>query len=215
MDQWFGRKQNLAGYTAAGWPCDIPLNQVSDHIESYWRIAHTHYGDVQFGRLAELSTQAGLHGTTFPYHFPRVTHNFAGAAPIDTEDPTTPGSPAAVASSSSQITLTWTAATDNVGVTGYRIDHCTHRRMYADDPARRRPRLTVCPYGLDAHRACIATGSSARDAAGNQSAPTATVEATTNASNPADVVAPTVPGSPSAVANYLVTDHPDVDRGDG
>lgn len=43
------------------------------------------------------------------------------AASSDTQAPTVPGSLTAAATSSSSINLTWTASTDNVGVTGYRI----------------------------------------------------------------------------------------------
>jgi len=42
----------------------------------------------------------------------------------DTQAPTPPGRLSASATSSTQINLTWTAATDSVGVTGYRIERC-------------------------------------------------------------------------------------------
>jgi hypothetical protein len=45
------------------------------------------------------------------------------AAP-DTEPPSAPGTPTATAVSSSQIDLSWPAATDNVGVALYRIERC-------------------------------------------------------------------------------------------
>ena len=44
--------------------------------------------------------------------------------PSDTTPPTAPSGLAATAISSSQINLSWTASTDNVGVTGYRIERC-------------------------------------------------------------------------------------------
>jgi hypothetical protein len=44
---------------------------------------------------------------------------------VDATPPTAPTTLVATASSSSQIGLTWTASTDNVGVTGYRIERCT------------------------------------------------------------------------------------------
>src|SRR5439155_20968953 len=43
----------------------------------------------------------------------------------DTTDPSAPLILAAKASSTTQIGLTWTASTDNVAVTGYRIERCT------------------------------------------------------------------------------------------
>src|SRR6185295_2947024 len=42
----------------------------------------------------------------------------------DTTSPTVPGNLNATAVSSSQMTLTWTASTDNVGVTGYQVERC-------------------------------------------------------------------------------------------
>ena len=42
----------------------------------------------------------------------------------DTQAPTAPAGLIATAVSSAQINLSWTAATDNVGVTGYRIERC-------------------------------------------------------------------------------------------
>ena len=47
-----------------------------------------------------------------------------GAAAADTQPPTAPGSLAATAASSSQVNLSWTASTDNVGVAGYRVERC-------------------------------------------------------------------------------------------
>ncbi len=42
----------------------------------------------------------------------------------DTTPPTAPGTPTATAVNATQINLTWTTATDNVGVTGYRVERC-------------------------------------------------------------------------------------------
>jgi len=47
-----------------------------------------------------------------------------GGGSGDTQPPSAPGTLTATAASSSQINLSWGAATDNVGVTGYRIDRC-------------------------------------------------------------------------------------------
>ena len=42
----------------------------------------------------------------------------------DTTPPSTPTNLSATTISSTQINLSWTASTDNVGVTGYRVEHC-------------------------------------------------------------------------------------------
>lgn len=44
--------------------------------------------------------------------------------PLDTTPPSTPTNLTATPISSSQINLFWTASTDNVGVTGYRVERC-------------------------------------------------------------------------------------------
>jgi len=42
----------------------------------------------------------------------------------DTTPPTAPTNLVATAVSSTQVNLTWTASTDNVGVTGYKVERC-------------------------------------------------------------------------------------------
>ena len=49
----------------------------------------------------------------------------ATAATPDTQPPTAPSNLTATAASTSQINLTWTASTDNVGVSDYFIERCT------------------------------------------------------------------------------------------
>ena len=65
-------------------------------------------------------------GTTFTDTFAKgsTVHIYqigAGGGTGDTTSPSTPTSLTATAVSNSQINLTWTASTDNVGVTGYQI----------------------------------------------------------------------------------------------
>lgn len=43
----------------------------------------------------------------------------------ETTPPSTPGTPSASSITSSSLSLSWTASTDNVGVTGYRVERCT------------------------------------------------------------------------------------------
>src|ERR1700716_1758393 len=44
--------------------------------------------------------------------------------PPDTQPPTNPSNLSATAASASRIDLSWTASTDNVGVTGYLVERC-------------------------------------------------------------------------------------------
>ncbi|MFN8638980.1 MAG: LamG-like jellyroll fold domain-containing protein [Dehalococcoidia bacterium] len=48
-----------------------------------------------------------------------------GSTSSDTQAPTAPGTPTASTPSSTQVDLAWSAATDNVGVTGYHVERCT------------------------------------------------------------------------------------------
>jgi YD repeat-containing protein len=56
---------------------------------------------------------------------PSAYSNIASATTPDTTPPTAPSNLTATAVSSTQINLAWTASTDNVGVTGYRVERCT------------------------------------------------------------------------------------------
>ena len=62
--------------------------------------------------------------------------NLASATtlPPDTQSPTAPTGLTATAVSASQINLSWTAATDNVGVTAYRVLRCQQTGVAADCP---------------------------------------------------------------------------------
>src|SRR5438309_5617351 len=92
------------------------------------------------------------------------------SAPADTTAPTTPAGLAASASTSSSLTLSWSASTDNVGVAGYRV--------YRDGT------LVASPSGTSASITGLSAGVpysftvSAYDAAGNASALSAPLSVT-------------------------------------
>src|SRR6266480_2640188 len=98
----------------------------------------------------------------------------------DTTAPTTPSGVAASALTSSSLTLSWSPATDNVGVTGYRV--------------YRNGTLAASPGGTSASITGLSAATtysftvSAVDAAGNASASSAPLSATTAASS--DTTAP-------------------------
>jgi hypothetical protein len=58
--------------------------------------------------------QSGTLASGFTYTLP----------PPDTQPPTAPSNVTAAPASATQINLAWTASTDNVGVTGYRVERC-------------------------------------------------------------------------------------------
>jgi chitodextrinase len=124
---------------------------------------------------------------------PGINDSFAGTAPDmgafehglddDTIPPTVPTGLTATAVSSTQISLSWTASTDNVGVTGYRIYRdgsqitTTAGTSYQDTG---RSSSTTYTYRVAAY-----------DAAGNVSTQSSQASATTPAAP--DTKAPTVP----------------------
>ncbi len=62
----------------------------------------------------------GRQGAFSPYS-PVLTGRTTGGAPADTKAPSTPANVAASVQSCTSVKITWTASTDNVGVTGYRL----------------------------------------------------------------------------------------------
>jgi chitodextrinase len=113
----------------------------------------------------------------------------------DTTPPTTPSSLAASAVTSSQLTLTWNAATDNKAVTGYNVWQGTSKvKTVATTSA------TIT--GLSASTA-YQFSVSAFDAAGNEGTKSSSISVTTAA--PPVVPDTTAPGAPSNVHTTSVT----------
>jgi chitodextrinase len=118
-------------------------------------------------------------------------------APPDTTPPTAPTNLAATAGSASQINLAWTASTDNVGVTGYRVERCQGAGCsnFAQISA---PTATIVnDTGLTASTS-YSYRVRATDAAGNVSAYSSTASASTPA--PPDTTPPTAPANLAATA---------------
>ncbi|MGU3646435.1 DNRLRE domain-containing protein [Microbacterium sp. C23T] len=109
---------------------------------------------------------------------PSVKLTFTPVAGPDTEAPSVPAGPATSVANNADVTVTWTASTDNVGVTGYTVYRGTAAGFTADDSSRLAD-VTTTSYG-DSGRP---TGTwyykvTARDAAGNVSAASAAASAT-------------------------------------
>jgi chitodextrinase len=120
----------------------------------------------------------------------------AGSQP-DTQAPTAPSTLTAIATSSSSVDLSWSATTDNVAVTGYRILRngsqvgATAGTSYVDvglTPS------TTYTYTVVAH-----------DAANNASASSPPASATTGAAGGSDTQAPSAPSALSATASGTST----------
>ncbi|AJS59949.1 glycosyl hydrolase family 18 protein [Paenibacillus sp. IHBB 10380] len=103
----------------------------------------------------------------------------------DTIAPSVPSNLSATGATASTISLTWDASTDNVGVTGYTLTYGTTTLNVTE--------TSTTVSGLNADTAYTFTVK-ARDAAGNVSAASTPVQASTTAV-PVDTIAPTQPAN--------------------
>jgi hypothetical protein len=137
--------------------------------------------------------------TTALYHLESDATDSAtgGGTGGDTTAPTVPTALTVGTVTSSAVPLSWTASTDAVGVTGYKV--------------RRGGTLVGSPTGTSYTDTSVAAGTiysytvSAVDAAGNESAQTASVNATTPAASANITVAPNASGLGYSPYNWDVT----------
>ncbi len=126
--------------------------------------------------------------------------------------PTVPTGLAATAVSASQINLAWTASTDNVGVTGYRVERCPGRAARTSRRwRRRRARPTTTPGWR--RRRPIRYRVRAVDAAGNLSG--VSDDRRRDDAGAPDTTPPTAPTGLTATAVEHEPDQSDVDGVDG
>jgi chitodextrinase len=122
------------------------------------------------------------------------TASVSTPAPPDTTPPTAPTNLTATAASASQINLAWTASTDNVGVTGYRVERCQgagcSNFLQIATTTTTTTTTTFSDTGLTASTS-YSYRVRATDAAGNLSAYSSTASASTPA--PPDITPPTAP----------------------
>lgn len=136
--------------------------------------------------------------TPYPYPHPLRSSGAAPPPPSDTTAPTAPSNLSAAAISANQINLTWTAGTDNVGVTGYEVERCSGSSCANFSQVGTPTTVSYSDGGL-------ASGTTyryrvrSRDAAGNVSGYSSIANATTQA-NGGDTVAPSAPSALSATA---------------
>ncbi|MGW0821975.1 cellulase family glycosylhydrolase [Streptomyces sp. NPDC002845] len=107
---------------------------------------------------------------------------FGGGTPGDTQAPTAPGTPTASAVTATSVSLTWPAATDNVGVTGYDVVRIASGSGSETTVAASTTNAATVS-GLTADTA-YTFAVYARDAAGNRSPRSATVDVTTDGTTP-------------------------------
>jgi fibronectin type 3 domain-containing protein len=160
--------------------------------------ATTSYSDP--GRAAATSysyrVKAVDAASNVSVNYSNVASATTQAAP-DTQAPTVPTNVVATATSSSTINLTWTASTDNVGVTGYRVERCAgvgcSTFMQVGTPTS----ASFGDTGLTANTS-YSYRVRAADAVPNLSGYSTVASATTQAA--ADTQAPTVPTNVVATA---------------
>ena len=98
----------------------------------------------------------------------------------DTQPPTAPGGLTAIAANAGRIDLAWTGSTDNVGVTGYRIERCLGAGCTTFAQVATAVATTLSDTGLTASTS-YTYRVRANDAAGNVSGASSTATATTGA----------------------------------
>jgi len=182
---------------------DLSWNAASDNVGV---VGYNVYrGGVQIAALGVVTTfqNTGLvASTTYSYAVrardgagnmsaPSSSANATTPAQPDTTAPSTPMGLSASAVSSSQINLSWTAATDNVGVTGYNVFRGGVQIATLGSVT------TFQNSGLTASTTYSYTVQ-AFDSAGNVSPPTISTSATTQATP--DTVAPSAPTGITATA---------------
>jgi chitodextrinase len=133
-------------------------------------------------------------GNLSAYSNTATATTLAGA---DTTPPTAPSNLTATAASSSQINLSWTASTDNVGVTGYLVERCEGAACNNFTQIAAPAASNFNDTGLTASTS-YSYRARATDAAGNLSAYSNTATATTSAG--ADTTPPTAPSNLTATA---------------
>ncbi len=104
-------------------------------VERCQGVGCTNFAQVGAPVVAAFSNTGLAPGTSYTYrvraadaagNFSGYSNAASGTTPFapDTTAPTAPTGLSASAAGNSQINLSWTASTDNVGVTGYRVERC-------------------------------------------------------------------------------------------
>ncbi|MGW1028115.1 cellulase family glycosylhydrolase [Streptomyces sp. NPDC002577] len=137
-----------------------------------------------------------FHGVNGIAQTSREASIYADGSPADTEAPTTPGTPSASSVSATSTTLTWAASSDNVAVAGYDVVRVSGG---AETTVAASSANSVTVTGLAADTS-YTFAVYARDAAGNRSARSATVNVTTDKD--------TTPGASCSAAYRVVNEWP-------
>ncbi len=157
-------------------------------------------GDILEDRIVTTAGSYSATATIAPsgwWIMQMVAFKAAGSGGGDTQPPTAPSNLAATAASSSQINLTWTASTDNVGVTAYLVERCSGSGCSSFSQIASVTGTSYSNTGLSASTS-YSYRVRATDAAGNLSSYSGVATAMTQA--PADTQPPTAPTNLAATA---------------
>ncbi|WP_125776001.1 glycoside hydrolase family 48 protein [Antribacter gilvus] len=183
-------------YVPPGWSGDMPNGDIVAPGASFLDIRTFYLDDPDWNKV-----QAHLDGGPAPqfrYHrfwaqtavataladYDRLFGD-SGEPPVDTVAPSVPTGLTVTGTTTTTASLSWTASTDNVRVTGYEVRRGTTLVATVNS-------TTYTDSGLTPSTAYRYTVT-ARDAAGNVSAASAAVTATTTGTGGGDTQAPTVP----------------------
>src|SRR5216117_3761343 len=153
-----------------------------------WRSTATGENYAYFMNGWAIASRGLLDPLADPYWMPKSATTLADSTGPDTIAPSTPTGLRALAASSSRINLSWSAATDNVGVIRYGVYRDGVRIAYI-------PGTSYASTGLSAATTYSYTVA-AYDAAGNASAQSSAASATTKA--PLDTQTPSIPSNLAA-----------------
>ncbi|MEK5475472.1 lytic polysaccharide monooxygenase [Paenibacillus sp. FSL R5-0407] len=183
--------------TKPNWNPDAPLTRDSFDLTPFCSVD---YGGVRppftYSDTCNVPARTGYHvilavweiADTANAFYNVIDVNFGGSNPVDTQAPTAPSSLAFSGVTSTSVNLSWSASSDNVGVTGYRIYNGTNQIAAVSGST-----LNYNVTGLTANTA-YSFQVKAVDAAGNLSAASNTVNVTTS-QVVNDTQAPTAPGN--------------------
>ncbi len=191
---WYQRVQ-ACGYAGGGMGENIAYGYPTPQdVMNAWLNSPGHKANIENASYRAIGV--GAAGSTVFWAQDFGTTDDSGSVtpppPSDTTSPSAPGLLTGTAASASQVNLTWGTATDNVGVTGYRVYRggtqvaTTAGTSYPDT-------------GLAAGTAYSYTVR-AYDAAGNLGPASNTATVTTQSAPSGDTAAPSVPGTLSATA---------------
>ena len=196
------------GASATTGPAPLAINFTNGSTGSVTAYAWT-FGDGTASSAqnpAHLYSAAGLYTVSLRVTGPGGTNtqtrtnyiSVTSGGVADTTPPTVPSNVVAVAAGGTGINLTWTAATDNVGVTGYRVERCQGVGCTSFAQVAAPSGLAYSDTGMSPDSA-YSYRVRATDAAGNLSAYSAV--ATARTSVVPDTTAPSMPTALVATAN--------------